>query len=514
MRKLRCLGLALLMGIAAGAGARAQDAQSLQQEVQGFLAAGTGGSKLLTFGDVTVTPEGDAFAVTIGNVMFNPPDEPPINLGKVGFKLTPDGDDIRKFSDVTLPQSLTLTGAEGKPVKLSIALDHANGSWSKKVQQFLTGDILVRSIAATEDSSGSKFAASDVSYQLQTQDHGQGIYDQSGAIGTKLMTISDKDGQLSVADFKIISEIDGAKLGEFVALRKQWQAAAAAEKTAEMMPVVAKLFQLMKALKGSVSVGQVSMAMGGSTVFSLGGAGFDLGLQGMDQPKVKVASNLYYKKLAVSELKALVGSMGAEVVPTEFNLDLNVDDLPVSAIIDNWMKSLPETSVTDENAMMGTGMAAAGAAVQAIQQAAVKLTLSNGKLTAPGLQGSFDAVVDNDANSPMGFTGTANVELSDLDSLIAKSQQYASEPTTAEIAGMLQMMRALSDHGTGASGKPVDRFKITMDAQGNPLVNGKPLMPPEPPAAEQPSNGDSGTTGTDSGSGTDGGTDSGTGTGQ
>jgi hypothetical protein len=507
MRKLWCVGLALVIGLAAGEGAKAQDAQSLQQEVKDFLASSTAGSKIVSYGNVTVTPDGDAFAVTIDDVRLNPPDEPPLNIGKIGFKLAAEGDDIRKFSDVTVPQSLTLTGSEGKPVKVSIALDHANGSWSRKVQQFLTGDILFRSLEASEDTTNSKFQASDISYQLQSQDHGQGIFDQSGTIATKLMTVSDKDGQLSIADFKVTSEIDGAKLGEFAALRKQWQAAMTAEKTAEMMPVIAKLLQLMKSAKAGVSVGQISMAMGGSPVFALGGAGFDLGLQGMDQPKVKINSNLYYKGMAISDLKGLVGSMGEQVVPTDVNIDLNVDDLPMSAIIDNWTKSLPETSVTDQNAMMGTGMMAAGAAVQAIQQTAVKMTISDGRLTAPGLQGSFKADVNNDANLPMGFTGTANIELSDLDALIAKGQQFASEPTTGEILGVLQMMRALSDHGTDAAGKPVDRFKITMDAQGNPLVNGKPLTPPEPPAGEQPSNG--GSTGTDTGTGTDSGSTTG-----
>jgi hypothetical protein len=491
--------LALVIGLAAGEGAKAQDAQSLQQEVKDFLASSTAGSKIVSYGNVTVTPEGDAFLVTIDDIRLNPPDEPPLNIGKIGFKLAAEGDDIRKFSDVTIPQSLTIAGGDGKPVKISIALDHANGSWSRKVQQFLTGDILFRSLEAAEDTTNSKFAASDISYQLQSQDHGQGIYDQSGTVSTKLMTVSDKDGQFSVADLKVVSEIDGAKLGELSALRKQWQEAMTSEKTTEMMPVVAKLLQLMKSAKAAVSVGQVSMAMGGSPVFALGGAGLDFGLQGMDQPKVKINSNLYYKGMQISDLKGLVGSMGEQVVPTELNIDLNVDDLPMSAIIENWSKTLPETSVTDENAMMGTSMMAAGAAAQTIQQAAVKMTISDGKLTAPGLQGSFNADVNNDANSPMGFTGTANVELSDLDALIAKGQQYASEPTTAEILGVLQMMRVLSDHGTDAAGKPVDRFKITMDAQGNPLVNGKPLMPPEPPAGEQPSNSGSTGTGTDSG---------------
>ena len=104
----------------------------------------------------------------------------------------------------------------------------------------------------------------------------------------------------------------------------------------------------------------------------------------------------------------------------------------------------------------------------------------------------------------MGFTGAAAIELSDLDALIAKGPQYADEPTTAEIVGVLRMMRALSDHGTDAAGKPVDRFKITMDAQGKMLVNGKSPMPPAAPA-QAPYNG-SGTTGTGSGSGTGSGT--------
>jgi hypothetical protein len=222
-------------------------------------------------------------------------------------------------------------------------------------------------------------------------------------------------------------------------------------------------------------------------------------MQNTDQPKVNVTSTLHYDALSIAQIKALIGGLGAEVLPTDFAMSAKVDDLPMAAILDAWSKTLPETKMTDENAMMGTGMMAAGAAIQAIQQTTVKLTVSDGKLKAPGLTGSFTADINNDPKAPMGFTGVANVELSDLDALIAKGQQYADEPTTAEIVGMLQMMRALSDHAKDASGKTVDRFKITMDAQGNALVNGKSMMPPaEPPPAEQPSTG----TGTDSGSGT------------
>jgi hypothetical protein len=493
MRKFWQFGLILVIGLSACGDTKADQAKVLQQEMQDMLAKAAS-SKMFTYGDVVVTPDGDAFAVTVDKVAVTLPEVSPIDLGKIGFKLTPDGDDIRKFSDVTWPQSVTLKGTDGKDVKITTALDHATGSWSKKLGQLLTADILLKSLEASEPSSGSMLAASDVVYQVQSKDDGQGIYDQSGTAGAKLLTVSDKDGQFSVADLKLASAVGGAQLAELMAVRADFQKAAGSEKPGEVLPLLAKLFTLIKSMNFGFSTGQISVATGGSPIFALGGFGFDFAMKDTDQPKVGVTSSLHYAGLSIAQIKAQVGDLGAEVLPTEFGMTLKVDDLPMAAILDAWSKTLPDTKMTDENAMMGTGMMAAGAAIQAIQQVAVKMTVSDGKLKAPGLTGSFTADVDNDPKAPMGFTGVANVELSDLDALIAKGQQYAAEPTTAEIVSMLQMMRALADHAKDASGNTVDRFKITMDAQGNALVNGKSPMPPSEPApAEQPSSGDTGT---------------------
>jgi hypothetical protein len=499
MRKFWRIGLVLLIGLSACGDKKAEQAKALQQEVQDLLASNIGNDKTMTYGNVTVTPDGDAFAVTIDKVVLAPPQISPIDLGTIGFKLTPDGDDIRKFSDVSLPPSVTVKDTDGKEVKISMALDHASGSWSKKMRQLLTADILLKSIEASKPSDASKAQASEIYYQLQTRDNGQGVYDQSATAGIKLFTFADKDGQVALADLKIVSNMGGAKLAELLALRAESQKAAESGKPDQMMPLIAKIFRLFKSVQSTVSIGQVTVAAGGTTVFSLGGLNADFGIEDTDQPKVNVSSSLSYTALSIPQMNELVGGLGAEILPTDLGLALKVNDLPMAAILDNWSKTLPDTKMGDENAMMGTGMVAAGAAIQAIQQGAVKMTISDGKLTAPGLTGSFTAEVKNDAKAPMGFTGAANIELSDLDALIAKGQQYANEATTAELVGLLQMMRALSDHGTDAAGKPVDRFKVTVDAQGNILVNGKSPMPPAAPA-EPPSNG-GGTSGSGSGTG-------------
>ena len=116
------------------------------------------------------------------------------------------------------------------------------------------------------------------------------------------------------------------------------------------------------------STGQMSVATGGAPIFTMGGFGFDFAMKNTDQPKVAVTSSLRYTGLSIAELKALVGDLGAEILPSEFGMTIKVDDLPMAAILDAWSKTLPETKVTDENAMMGTGMMAAGAAIQAISR--------------------------------------------------------------------------------------------------------------------------------------------------
>src|SRR6516164_4446516 len=378
MTKFWRLGLVLLIGLSACGDKKAEQAKALQQEIQDLLARNGGNDKTLTYGDITVTPDGDHFAVTIDKVVVAPPQIASIALGVVSFRLTPDGDDIRNFSAVSLPPSVTVKDTDGEEVKIGLALDHASGSWSKKMQQLLSADILLKSMEASKPSDASKAQASEVYYQLQSKDNGQGVYDQSTAGGIKLFTFADKDDQIALADLKIASNLGGAKLAELLALRADSQKAAESGKPDEMLPLIAKIFRLFKSVKSTVSIGQVTVAAGGTTVFSLGGLNFDFGMQDTDQPKVNLGSDLSYTALSVPQMNDLIGGMGAQILPTDLALTLKIDDLPMAAILNNWSKTLPDTKTSDENAMMGTGMIAAGAAIQAIQQGAVKITVSDG----------------------------------------------------------------------------------------------------------------------------------------
>jgi hypothetical protein len=469
------IGLVLLVVLAGCSDHKAEQAAALQKEIQDALAqaAGSGPQKMLSYGDVTVAPNGDLYDVTIDKISVTVAGVVPVDVGKVGFKLAAEGDDLRKFSDLSLPSAITIKSEDGKEtIKAAIALDHGAGSWSKKLGQLLSADLLLKSIDLSQEGSPDHVTGTDVGYLVTSTDAGDARWDQQGTLNAKHFVVASPDGQLDATDFIIKSNMNGAKLAELAALRAELSQVAESKKTDQMFAVVGKLFRLFKSAKASFSFGKASVASGGQPVFTINGFGLDFGIEDADQPKVKVSTGLRYAGLAIPQLTGLVGGLGAEVLPTDFNLVLSIADLPFESLVSAWAKSVPDAPLTGQEGLMTAGMAAAGTASQVLEQSPVKLTLSDGTLAAPALTGKFSgelATVNSGANA------TVNVELSDLDAVIARAEKFKDEPETGMILGVVQQMRALSDRGTDAGGKPIDRFKVTYDTTGNITINGKPF---------------------------------------
>src|SRR5262245_12404225 len=323
MTRVWRIAILLLVGLAACSDKKAEQATALKQEIVDLLtkAAGDGKQKFITYGEVAVTPNGDAFTVSIDKLAVTAPDSKPIDVGTIGFKLTPEGDDIRRFSEISLPQTIVFKGSDGKEeAKATLAIDHGSGNWSKKMGQLLSADVLLKNFELTQTAKADKVSAADVSYQLQSKDNGQGVFDQQASVGSKLITISDKDGQVAIADFKGSSNVGSAKLAELMALRAEWQKLAESQKSGEVLPLGVKTFRLFKTMKVGLALGQSTVSAGGTKLFSIGAFGLDFGMENVDQPKVNLSSNFRYAALSIPQLKDLVGGLGAEILPTDFNM--------------------------------------------------------------------------------------------------------------------------------------------------------------------------------------------------
>jgi hypothetical protein len=484
MNKFWRLAAILLVVVVACSDKKAETAAALKTEIEGLLAKAAGPDKKnITYGDVTVTPgDADAYTVTIDKLTVPLPDAQPLDLGKVGFKLTPDGDDMRKFSDLVLPSSLKVLGSDGKEEgTINLVLDHGTGSWSKSLGTLLNIDLLAKSLDVAETSTGDTASLLGTSYVVTTDDKGSGVYDQKGSFGIKQLKIGGKDVNVTANDIAATSNIGSIKLAEFIAAEQEWKKAAESGKASQMLPTLMKMAALVKSMHGSINIGALTGGEGGQTLFSLGSFGFDFGIEGIDQPKSNLFTGLRFAGLASPNLTQLAGPAASEMLPSDFGIKLTMNDVPVPAAIELAGKSMGDASVTDENAMMGASMMMAGALEAALAQAGTKIGISDGTLSAPGVNGKFGGSAVADKAAAMGATADIDVTLSDLDALIAKVSSHADDPSAQEIVGTLQMLKSMSDRGTDSAGKPTDHFKITMDAQGETLINGKPFQPTAAP---------------------------------
>jgi len=482
MNKFWRIGLILLVALVACSDKKAEQATALKAEIEAQLAKAAGpDKKYLSYGDVTVTPgDGDAYNVTIDKVMFMAPEIEPIDFGKVAFKLTPDGDDVRKYSDLTIPATYKIKNKSGDEFDVNINLDHSTGSWSKNLGRVLNADMALKSVDVTQPSSGDTATALNVTYVLTSTDKGSGLIDQKAVGGAKQIVFKSKDGNVSATDVTGTSELDNWKVADFIALQQQYQKALENPKPGEVLPLFAKMVATMKAFHSELSFGNLTASTGSTQIFSVGNIHLGFGADDLDQPKAKLNLGLRYAGLAIPNLAQEAGSATADLIPTDFGFGIDANDVPVSAAVDVAAQNLANVNMADEGAMAGAGMMMIGAMQQALVQAGTKFSIKDGASKAPAMNAMFTGEALADKAAMMGASGSLDIIISDLDGVIQKISAHSDDPAAQEIVGVLTALKGLSDHGTDSSGKPTDHFKVTLDAQGNTLVNGKPFNPAGP----------------------------------
>ena len=79
------------------------------------------------------------------------------------------------------------------------------------------------------------------------------------------------------------------------------------------------------------------------------------------------------------------------------------------------------------------------------------------------------------AQSAFGIVGGLDVTIRGIDELLALAQKTPEDFAAQQAIGSINMLNQYSQREQGADGKPVDKFKIEVGADGQMLVNGKPM---------------------------------------
>ena len=446
--------------------------------------SGAEGHKYLGYDGVDAVADGDKVKVTIKGVKFLVPGADPMVIGDVEMHAVPKGADQYDITDGKIPSKLTFKGPQGE-----LVVDIGSQSWagllSTKYHAFLSADAKYGGIKVSGPAlEGAVVELAEVTMKSASDDKGNGVFDQTttGTLKTLAITGPEGSGVFDGGDFK--SEVKGAKLADLRAFGADWQALMMG--VGEGKPTDPALVDRLKGYIGAVAALSTHADLAGMKVKDATGGEkvsaehlvIDAGGTAWDQPKAGLSFDLSLVglKVAAADLDPEFAK-NKQFIPTLIKFGYAFDDLPTkelwSALLDLIASGAmqPGNEAASQQAAQGFGMQL----VQLASQAGSAFRLTNLELEAPGARLKMDGKIKSDATSPMGASGTANVEVGGLDAIADAAKQSMPPEDAAGASGVFDMVRGFSNRETTADNKVIDHYAIALAPDGKMTINGKPF---------------------------------------
>jgi hypothetical protein len=446
--------------------------------------SGAEGHKFLGYDGVEAVADGDKAKVTIKGVKVLIAGTEPLTFGDVEMHVVPKGDDQYEITDGKVPSKFTFKGPQGQ-FDIDIGSQAWSGVLSTKYHAFLSSDAKYGGIKVSGPAlEGTVVDLAEIAMKQTSDDKGNGAFDQTttGTLKTLAITGPQGSGVFDSGDFK--SEVKGAKLADLRAFGADWQALMMG--AGEGKPADPALVTRLKGYLGVVASLSTHMDLAGMKVkdpttgdlFSAEHLVIDGGGTTLDQPKAGLSFNMSLLGLQVpaADLNPEVAK-NKQFIPTLVKFGYALDDLPAKELWSAWLDLFasgamqPGNEAASEQAMQGFGIQI----VQLASQAGSAFRLTTLELEAPAARLKMDGNIKADTASPMGASGTANIEVGGLDAIADAAKQSMPPEDAAGASGAFDMVRGFSNRETTADNKVVDHYAIALGQDGKMTINGKPF---------------------------------------
>jgi hypothetical protein len=487
----------------------------IQKAIEDYLqvAEGPADQRIVHHAAVKVTPGSDSFAVAIEGIFIGRKDDTYLDVGTIGYKLTPKGTDGFTASDLTHANLLPAKDKDNLTVgSLEITTKAFSGEWSSSLQTFLSLDWQAADITAKDSTPhGGNFTATGLGAKLTSADKGGGLFDQNGIFELTGFKAADTEGgSFEIGKLSGNGLMTGIKLKDYVAKTRELQGlmaeiaeeAAKAEKAAQtaatsdatnatptaptgLNDAQAKKFGgLIKDMAGLIGGLTYDVALtdaafknkDGSAPFNLGEGKFNVGFAGLDQEKATVNLGLSHAGLVINDPDFAKDPLFAKMLPASGKLDINLTEVPSKelwALVGDNFPNLVSNDPARSDAAAGVMLVALQ---QLLQKAPMKLTVAPSGLNSEVMQLDATGNFDVKPEATLGVVGALDVALHGLDEAMKLANEAAqSSPNAAQIVGGLAMIQSMAKRETGSDGKPVDKLKLEVDAAGDAKVNGMSL---------------------------------------
>jgi hypothetical protein len=234
--------------------------------------------------------------------------------------------------------------------------------------------------------------------------------------------------------------------------------------------VVAALPKTVSGYSASLQIEGLAAAGKDGAPFSLAHAGSDFAFKGIDTDKAEIDLTLKHDGLDVKSPE-MSDPRAQAILPKAGSLSLRATDLPVPSLVQAVANTLPELTSGDPSRVEAARFALMGAFMTTIGQSNIKLTVDPSWLDAAKAHLTADGAFTLATGMP---AGTVDLGLTGLDDVTALFNA-TPDPVSMNALPILQQLHDLAKRETGADGKPVDKYTLTVAPGGMITVNGKPL---------------------------------------
>lgn len=446
--------------------------------------AGSGGQKYMAYDSIDAVADADKAKVTIKGLKIIVPQAEPLVIGDVEMHALPKGDDQYEISDLHGPNKVAVKLPEGE-MNIEVGSQTWSGLWSMKYHTYLSGDGKYGNIKVSGSATqGAVVDLAEISVKSAAEDKGNGVFDQTASGGLKSLSITGPEGSGAFASGEFKSEAKGVKLADLQTLARDWQALIMG--AGEGKPADPALVSRLKGYLGVIGALSMHVDLAGMNVkdvangdlFSAEHLVIDGGGTALDQPKAGLSFDLSLLGLKVpaADLNPEVAK-NKQFIPTLVKFGYALDALPAKELWSAWLDLFasgalqPGNEAASQQAMQGLGMQM----VQLASQAGSAFRLTNLELEAPAARLKMDGTIKADGTSPMGASGSANIEVGGLDAIADAAKQSMPPEDAAGASGAFDMVRGFSNRETTADNKVIDQYAIALGPDGKMTINGKPF---------------------------------------
>lgn len=505
-RSVLGLGLAALLALGACEKGpdRAQVAAELKSGVEEQLKKleGTPEQKVLSHTAVNVTPQDDdAYLVSIEGLKIQPAARGQLEIGTISYLAKRKDEKTYEVSDLKLPPAMPFKSPDGKEKgKLTIATKAFSGIYSKELENFQKLDAEFADISATDDEGGDVRIAS-AKFNGAVTEKGGGMADSIGTVVLSGLTAKEQNGGIFV-----ISEIRGdgkydsinvaqyrkamaryqellvkqAALVEGAGATGQAQQPTPAEQQAlaeDQKAMTDAISSMAGAIKGGdfkIAFKGMKYSEGGVEPFALGELSLGTLIDGINQDKAILNVDIAHKDLAMA-VDEMTSPIDQAVLPRNGNLSLKVTEIPSKDLVKVLADNLPSVMSADEMVAEANAKAMFVALEAVFQSSGAKIEVAPSQLVSQLIEMKAGGNFSVNAQAMFGIVGGLDVAIRGMDDLLALAQKTPEDYDAQQAIGSVGMLQQYSQREQGADGKPVDKFKIELNAAGQLTVNGKPM---------------------------------------